>query len=229
MENEFRILTFSDIESSHLSQSENNSNLLKSPEYNKTMNQIGKSQLEETVPVIFTKNNKEISKEQKLEIYSSSEKKTYIFVEGGYIGKRIDNKISFNNDNTISLRHCYISKIEKVGFFIQDEKSTNGTYIWIPQDKELFLKEHMRIQLGSVMYVVKKIDGNIISIQSYHEGYEGVTFTVNGDCKIGSGVGCETRFKLNKTLNEVQVVLSMKYIKEIKKSMMVMKPIVAEG
>jgi len=116
-----------------------------------------------------------------------------------------------------------------VGFFIQDEKSTNGTYIWIPQDKELFLKERMRIQLGSVMYVVKKIDGNIISIQSYHEGYEGVTFTVNGDCKIGSGVGCETRFKLNKTLNEVQVVLSMKYIKEIKKSMMVMKPIVAEG
>jgi len=100
-ENEFTILTFSDIgdiESSQLSQSENNSNenkpnLLKSPEYNKTMNQIGKSNLEETVPIIFIKKNKEISKEQNLEIYSNSEKKTYKFEEGGYIGKRIDNKI----------------------------------------------------------------------------------------------------------------------------------------
>ena len=72
--------------------------------------------------------------------------------------KSIDPRIFAINDNSISekQKHCEITFTGSF-FLLQDNGSTNGTFVLIPPEKTLVLEEGMHLEMGNTDFFIKKV------------------------------------------------------------------------
>ena len=75
--------------------------------------------------------------------------------------KNIDIKI-----DRMSLKHCLIIySYQKPGFYISDNQSTNGTYVFFMKDIELVLKDGWEIKIGKLYVKILSIMQGIVVLE----------------------------------------------------------------
>lgn len=106
----------------------------------------------------------EIKSSITLEIYDGpdeSERKKHELIEGGTIGRKINNDINFTEDLHMSNLHCKICLMGNK-FVLDDMASTNGTWLRLSIESDesdpILLKDKSIFKIGnSAMYVAKKV------------------------------------------------------------------------
>lgn len=66
----------------------------------------------------------------------------------------------------ISRNHCQIYLLSKKGFFLQDQGSSNHSYIYLEEGSTILLKPNLEILMGCSLFIIDKIQENRLKINA---------------------------------------------------------------
>lgn len=80
--------------------------------------------------------------------------------------KQVDYGVSLFPDKEVSGKHCIVHCIDDMGFFLQDEGSSNYTFIKLNENSNFALKEGMEILMGETIFEVTKLLSDKIQLNA---------------------------------------------------------------
>ena len=150
----------------------------------------------------------------KLAIMWKNKSQLYELTEkSGTIG-RDKNQLITISDKDISRKHCEII-YRSEGYYLRDNESLNGTYIFFPAGIEIYLKNGTCVMIGSFLYEFKEIkDHKYVEIAQYTEDLKkpdkDFKFELKKDMILGKSADCDLKVEEDDIIEEKHAVLSGK-------------------
>lgn len=150
-------------------------------------------------------------KKKRLSLIHKETQKVYDLIEtNGYIGRDKNLFIRISNKE-VSKKHCEIL-FSQEGFYIKDNDSVNGTFIYFPPGIELYLKEGVLIMIGTFIYEFKGIKEGTVEILQYTEDLDkadkSYRFTLfNNKLTIGKSPIADLKVENDESIKDIHAVL----------------------
>ena len=155
-------------------------------------------------------------KKNKLSVFSKNDKKIFDLIENsGFIGRQKDLFITIPEQD-ISRKHCEIIYKEE-GYYLRDNNSVNGTYVFIATGTTLFIKNGTSVMIGTTLFEFKDIiENKSILVNIYIEDLNKIDKTLKLDLSvkinhvIGKRVDTDIKIEEDPALDEVHAVITVK-------------------